>query len=117
MATITDLTNYAAFSKQIEILRNLFEISRKYYIAKIYFTMKKYLNSHQIFEHYVIPESMDYIEHFGEYKKEKTVKDKMYDFGELIEIEDAKKMMEDISKNAKKLAMLAKANYILCLTV
>eukprot|EP00484_Ammonia_sp_Unknown_P017481 CAMPEP_0197036988 /NCGR_PEP_ID=MMETSP1384-20130603/14309_1 /TAXON_ID=29189 /ORGANISM="Ammonia sp." /LENGTH=660 /DNA_ID=CAMNT_0042467227 /DNA_START=50 /DNA_END=2032 /DNA_ORIENTATION=+ len=115
LSTITDLTDYQAFTRQIEILRDQFEISRKFYIAKIYHVaLKQYANAYQLLQHQVVQSASEFVQKF-DYKKEdkSAVKDTMYDFSQLIDIEHSKKMMQDIAKEAHTLSMLSKANYVL----
>ena len=112
LSTCTDLTNYANFVKEIEILRDLFEISRKYFIAKIYYFIdKNYINSYQIFEHHIISAINDFITNFDYKKQEKY--DKKYSLSHYVDINEAKNIIENILNDSKKLLILSKANYIL----
>eukprot|EP01084_Bolivina_argentea_P045259 83319_1 len=117
LSSICDVSDFEGFVTQTDILRNLFEISRKYYIAKIHFvSFENYLNAYHLFEHHVIGQSnafIDKLEDKWDNTMDHAYSHKMYDFTPWIEIEKAKEMMQRISIDSQRLSMTAKAKHVL----
>ena len=113
MAGILDLSKYAAFERQREVLRRRFEISRNYHIAQLLYHWKKdYVAAMQVLDLSVTESARHFNQEFGAGKAIDSG-DGLFDLSVFINFEAQCKAVETMLKGSQRLILLSKANAIL----
>merc|ERR1719203_1311090 len=117
MAGLIDVAKYSEFERQRMMLRRRFEISRNFYIAHLLFYAKRqYLESMKILDEVVIGNTQRFLADYGDFKPDTTgatFEDNIFDFAVFSNMSRHYQAMEQTLRDAKRLSMMAKAEYIL----